>query len=225
MPQKRQAKEQVPKTYADAVRKSKKPAKSGSDAQPAKSGSDAQPAKSDSDEEPVRNPDHDLLVCIMTSVLPYVSKDVSYGDKKRHWPSYLDRHAEAAIIYDGDPPEGTDFYARVEVNMDRTTVIVLWDFVPPELLVTNNDETMIKVRDPRDSRVRGELHYTRGKCHWFDKEDTALIYTTFNKQSVVKNVRMLLGTLYPHAKRMQPPPDPNWDNAVRKPVSAFLAHD
>jgi hypothetical protein len=195
MPQKRQAKEQVPKTYADAVRKSKKPAKSGSD----------------SDEKPGRNDDRDLLVRIMTSVLPYVSDDFHYSDKELHWAANLDYDAEAAVIYDMHNPDGskrsnaTDFYARVEVGGGITTVIVDWLFVPPELLVIDKDgHTMIKVQDPRDPQVRGELHYTKGPCHWSEKEDTGLIYTTRNKLSVVKNVRMLLGTLYPHAQRMQP---------------------
>jgi hypothetical protein len=137
-------------------------------------------SESDSDEQPVRNDDHDLLVRIMTSVLPYVSDDFHYSDKELHWKAYLDYDAEAAVIYDMNNPDGskrsnaTDFYARVEVGGGRTTVIVDWFFVPPELLVVKDRHTMIKVRDPRDPQVRDELHYTRGPCHWSEKEDTGL---------------------------------------------------
>lgn len=194
MPQKRHAKQA--KSYAEAVesRLSKKQAKQPSTSRPA----------------------HDLLTRIMTSVLPYVSDDYHYIDMTKNWAACFDRFAEVAVIYDDKHPDGTkhpaptDFYARVECSDNGfTTVVVDWTFVPRELLVDKDDLTFIKVRDPKNASVRDELHFT--------KDDGTLVYTTANRMSVTKNVRMLLGTLYSHAQRMQPPVDPNWDAEVYTP--------
>ena len=140
---------------------------------------------------------------IQREVAPHVHETILLSDTFHRFAG-----GEGFVVYD----EGfntTDFYARVEVEPDRVTILLPTEFVEP-LVESKNpqlSEVHVKVNDVK-GKPKTEKTITGKLCTW--GIDEFFVVQCQNDRSAPKLCRMLIASAWKHREAVQAT-IPKWD--------------
>ena len=99
---------------------------------------------------------------------------------------------DGCVFYDNG--DGTDFYARIEVDETRVTIFIPLEFLAP--LITEEYASCVKIRvDGVDKPIFGE------RIMWWD--DSFISIRLFNEISVITLCRKIIEAAYSHRESVQ----------------------
>jgi hypothetical protein len=111
------------------------------------------------------------------------------------------------VVY--DEIKTTDFYARVEVQPDRVTLIMDPHFMAPLFEIDKPDQNQVhfRVHDVK-GKTRGETIVVGEKVMW--EKDEVIIFRMLNNRSAPKTCRMIITSAWEHREAVQATL-PKWD--------------